>query len=95
MCFLLSLWNWKTSKEGKDGKVGVGLIIHVLHMSSDNCNLPWGGLHRNSVDRITDRPDMTSAVYRGRKASSQTKKNIRDKVRGIKVCMPSSRFEVI
>ena len=36
MCFLLSLWNWKTSKEGKDGKVGVGLII--LHMPSDNCN---------------------------------------------------------
>ena len=35
MCFLLSLWNWKTSKEGKDGKVGVGLII--LHMPSDNC----------------------------------------------------------
>ena len=36
MCFLLSLWNWKTSKEGKDGKVGVGLIM--LHMPSDNCN---------------------------------------------------------
>ena len=36
MCFLLSLWNWKTSKEGKDGKVGFGLII--LHMPSDNCN---------------------------------------------------------
>ena len=36
MCFLLSLWNWKTSKKGKDGKVGVGLII--LHMPSDNCN---------------------------------------------------------
>ena len=36
MCFLLSLWNWKTSKEGKDGKVGVGLII--LHMPSENCN---------------------------------------------------------
>ena len=36
MCFLLSLWNWKTSKEGKDGKKGVGLII--LHMPSDNCN---------------------------------------------------------
>ena len=36
MCFLLSLWNLKTSKEGKDGKVGVGLII--LHMPSDNCN---------------------------------------------------------
>ena len=27
-----------------------------------------GGLPRNSVDRITDRPDMTSAVDRGRKA---------------------------
>ena len=26
MCFLLSLWNWKASKEGKDGKVGFGLI---------------------------------------------------------------------
>ena len=36
MCFLLSLWNWKTSKEGKDGKVGFCLII--LHMPSDNCN---------------------------------------------------------
>ena len=33
MCFLLSLWNWKTSKERKDGNVGVG-----LHMPSDNCN---------------------------------------------------------
>ena len=36
MCFLLSLWNWKTSKDGKDGKIGVGLII--LHMPSYNCN---------------------------------------------------------
>ena len=36
MCFLLSLLNCKTSKEGKGGKVGVGLII--LHMPSDNCN---------------------------------------------------------
>ena len=36
MCFLLSLWNWETSKEEKDGKVGFGLII--LHMPSDNCN---------------------------------------------------------
>ena len=25
------------------------------------------------MDRITDRPDMTSAVYRGCKASTQTK----------------------
>ena len=37
MCFLLSLWNWKTSKEGKDGKVGFGLI-NIHHMPSDNCN---------------------------------------------------------
>ena len=35
--------------------------------------LPRGGLPRNRVDRITDRPDMTSAVDRGRKASTQTK----------------------
>ena len=34
--------------------------------------LPLGGLHRNSVDRITDRPDMTSAVDRGRKATNKT-----------------------
>ena len=33
--------------------------------------LPRGGLPRNSVDGITDRPDMTSAVNRGRKASTQ------------------------
>ena len=32
--------------------------------------LPRGGLPWNSVDRITDRPDMTSAVDRGRKAST-------------------------
>ena len=36
--------------------------------------LPRGGLPRNSVDRITDRPDKTSAVDRGRKASTQTNK---------------------
>ena len=33
--------------------------------------LPQGGLPRNSVDRITDRPDLTSAVYCGRKALTQ------------------------
>ena len=33
--------------------------------------LPRGGLPRNSVDRITDRPDMTAAVDRGRKAATQ------------------------
>ena len=36
--------------------------------------LPRGGLPRNSVDRITDRPEITSAVDRGRKASTQTNK---------------------
>ena len=36
-----------------------------------NDNLPRGGLHRNSVGRITDRPDMTSAVDRGHKALTQ------------------------
>ena len=30
--------------------------------------LPPGGLSRNSVARITDHPDMTSAVYHGGKA---------------------------
>ena len=36
--------------------------------------LPRGGLPRNSVDRMTDRPDMTSAVDSGRKATAQTNK---------------------
>ena len=36
--------------------------------------LSLGGLPRNSVDRITDHPDMTSAVDRGRKASTQTQR---------------------
>ena len=35
--------------------------------------LPLGGLPRNSVVRITDHPDMTSAVYRGRKATNRNK----------------------
>ena len=42
--------------------------------------LPRGGLPRNSVDRITDGPDMTSAVDRGRKASTQTKQQNPDAV---------------
>ena len=36
--------------------------------------LPRGGLPRNRMDKITDPPDMTSAVDRGRKASTQTNK---------------------
>ena len=35
--------------------------------------LPRGGLPRNSVFRISDRPDMTSAVDRGRKSLTQRK----------------------
>ena len=35
---------------------------------------PLGGFPMNSVVRITDRSDMTSVVYRGRKASTQTHK---------------------
>ena len=34
-------------------------------------NLPREGLPRNSVDGITDHPDMTSAVDRGCKALAQ------------------------
>ena len=36
--------------------------------------LPRGCLPRNNVDRITDRPDLTSAVDRGSKTSTQTNK---------------------
>ena len=36
--------------------------------------LPWGGLPRNSVGRITDHPDMTLAVDCGGKASTLTNK---------------------
>ena len=36
--------------------------------------LPPGGLPRNSVVRIIDRPDMTSAVYHGHKALNQAMK---------------------
>ena len=39
--------------------------------------MPLGGLPRNSVVRITDRPNMTSAVYCGRKASNQHQQQIR------------------
>ena len=36
--------------------------------------LPLGGLPRNSVVRISDHADMTSAVYGGHKATKQTNK---------------------
>ena len=37
-------------------------------------NLPQGGLPRNIEDRISDRPDMTSAVDHGHKALTQLNK---------------------
>ena len=37
--------------------------------------LPLGGLPRDSVVRITDYPDMISAVDSGRKASTQPTKS--------------------
>ena len=45
-------------------------------LALSTCNLPRGGLPRNSVDRITDRPDMTSAVDRGRKALIQLNSSV-------------------
>ena len=49
----------------------LSVMVKICALSTGN--LLRGGLPRNSVDRITDRPDMTSDVYRGRKASTQTK----------------------
>ena len=40
-------------------------------------NLPRGGFPMNSEDRITDRPDMTSAVVRGRKALTQQQQHVK------------------
>ena len=45
--------------------------------------LPLGGLPRNNVVRITDLPDMTSAVYSGRKATNQTNKQTKNRVNDI------------
>ena len=46
----------------------------ICHLMAKGCtlstdNLPVGDMPRNSVGRITDRPDMISAVYCGNKAS--------------------------
>ena len=48
--------------------------IYHLHVSLGPGNLPEGGLPRNSVDKIIDRPDVTSDVFRGRKASTLNKR---------------------
>ena len=44
-----------------------------------------GGLSlpRKSVVRLTDRPDMTLDVYRGRKTIKQQKKNLPDKSKSL------------
>ena len=52
--------------------------------------LSLGGLPRNSVDRITDRPDMTSAVDRGRKASIETNIHSLPSARQMKGCTLST-----
>ena len=41
-----------------------------MHLVLVNC-LGALSLHRNSVVRLTDLPDMATAVYRGRKATKQ------------------------
>ena len=43
------------------------LIVQINMFKPSTGNLPRGGLPRNSVERITDRPGMASAVDRGRK----------------------------
>ena len=42
--------------------------------------LPLGGLPRNSVVNLIDHPDMTSAVYHGHEAKSQTNKQSTQKI---------------
>ena len=57
--------------------------------------LPRGGLPRNSVDELTDRPVMTSAVDRGRKASTQTKTNVqKDSLLEQEGCYADSLYNV-
>ena len=47
------------------------------------CKLPMGGLLKNSVVKINDCPNMTSAVYRGRKATNQTKQKLKTETKDI------------
>ena len=63
--FILFFWCTKSSCH---------LMVNGCALSTGY--LPRGGLHRNSVDKLTDRPDMTSAVGRGRIASTQINKQI-------------------
>ena len=65
-------------REGLVMKMFLGLLIlSLIQEERSTCQLmakesmpstgklPLGGLHRNSVARINDLPDMTSAVYSG------------------------------
>ena len=49
-------------------------MANICALSTDN--VLRGGLPRNNVDRINDRPDMALAVYRGRKSSTQKNKQM-------------------
>ena len=73
---------WESSGTAIDPRIRHIFLRRFGHenISTKRCalstgNLLRGGLPSNSVDRITDRPDMTLAVYRGRKASTQKTKN--------------------
>ena len=48
------------------------LIVKVKECMLSTGKLPQGGLPRNSVVRIDDHPNVTSAVYSGHKAINQT-----------------------
>ena len=50
-------------------------------------NLPLGGLPRSSVDRITDRPDMSSAFDCGRKELTQPTKQPTNNIHVV-TCVP-------
>ena len=49
------------------------LLVNGKKCTISTCTsqVPPGGLHRNSVVKITDLLDMTSAVYHGCKATNQ------------------------
>ena len=48
------------------------LMAKKFALSTCTDKLPPGGLSKISVVRITDRPDMTSSVYRGCKATNKS-----------------------
>ena len=50
------------------------LSVNGESMYTKSGKLPLEDLPSNSVGRITDHPDMTSAVYHGHRATNQTNK---------------------